>query len=88
MEDTYIVKGPNPYIEITRSVSFKKNIGNYQSLDLFVAQKAECKPEDADATSRRLVKWCQNQIAEDFADLQETHPEFFKADTTILKNAA
>lgn len=76
---------PNPFIEVTRSVSFKHNIGNYKSLEFYICEKAECRPEDAEATSRRLVKFCQNQIAQDFAELQETHPEFFLADTTVLK---
>lgn len=71
---------PNPFVEVTRSFSFKKNIGNYQSLDLFCSQKAECSPENAGKTSRMLIDFCRNEIAKDLEELQESHPEFFAGD--------
>jgi len=79
---------PNPFIEVTRSFSFKKNIGNYQSLDLFFSQKAECSPENAAQTSRMLVEFCRNEVAKDIAELQESHPEFFRADRLIIRPIA
>lgn len=49
-------------IEIARSFSYKLNMGNYESRDFFCSQKAECKPEDAEATSDALHDFCKKQV--------------------------
>ncbi len=53
---------PARQVEIVRSVSFKLNLGNYQSMDFFCSQKAACDPEDADSTSADLYEWCYEQV--------------------------
>jgi len=49
-------------VEIVRSVSFKLNLGNYQSMDFFCSQKAACLPEEADTVSADLYEWCFDQV--------------------------
>jgi hypothetical protein len=54
---------PTPgQVEIVRSVSFKLNLGNYQSMDFFCSQKAQCAPADADNISADLYEWCYEQV--------------------------
>jgi hypothetical protein len=52
----------NGLVEIARSFSYKLNMGNYESRDFFCSQKAECKPEDAEATSDALHDFCKKQV--------------------------
>ena len=59
------VRQPNPtpvLVEIARSYSFKLNVGNYESRDFFCSQKAECRPEEAEAVSERLYEFCRRQV--------------------------
>ena len=58
-------------IEIGRSVSFKLNLGNYQSMDFFVSQKAQCDPDDADTVSTSLYEWCYEQVMDSVRDVKE-----------------
>lgn len=53
---------PSHYVEVARSFSFKLNVGNYESRDFFCSQKAECKAEDAEATSEKLHAFCRTQV--------------------------
>lgn len=53
---------PARQVEIVRSVSFKLNLGNYQSMDFFCSQKAACQPEEADSVSADLYEWCYDQV--------------------------
>lgn len=53
---------PSPYVEVARSFSYKLNVGNYESRDFFCSQKAECKAEDAEATSEKLHAFCRAQV--------------------------
>lgn len=53
-----------PLIGITRSFSFKLNLGNYESADFFCSQRAECDPAMADEVSRDLDQFCQDEVAE------------------------
>lgn len=48
--------------EIVRSVSFKLNLGNYQSMDFFCSQKAQCRPEDAEEVSLGLYEFCYEEV--------------------------
>lgn len=52
----------NGMIEVARSFSFKLNAGNYESRDFFCSQKAECLPENAEATSEALHAFCKAQV--------------------------
>ncbi len=51
-----------PLTEITRSFSFKLNVGNYESRDFFCSQKGECTFEDAEAVSEALHDFCKRQV--------------------------
>jgi hypothetical protein len=49
-------------IGITRSFSYKLNLGDYQSADFFCSQRAECSPEMAEEVSRDLDQFCQDEV--------------------------
>ena len=51
-------------IGITRSFSYKLNLGDYQSADFFCSQRAECDPSMATELSRDLDQFCQDEVAE------------------------
>lgn len=57
-------------IEIVRSVSFKLNLGNYESMDFFCSQKAQCDPADADEVSLSLYEWCCDQVNNSVAEVR------------------
>lgn len=56
--------------EVVRSVSFKLNLGNYQSMDFFCSQKARCAQEEADSVSTDLYDWCYDQVMESVKDVK------------------
>jgi hypothetical protein len=56
---------PEPQIEIARSFSFKKNLGNYESADFFCSAKKQCKQEDEEATSQALYDFCRKEVLKD-----------------------
>ena len=49
-------------VEVVRSVAFKLNLGNYQSMDFFCSQKAQCPADEVDATSADLHEWCYEEV--------------------------
>ena len=51
-------------VEVVRSVSFKLNLGNYQSMDFFCSQKAQCGADEVDSVSADLYDWCYDQVME------------------------
>ena len=51
-------------IGITRSFSYKLNLGDYQSADFFCSQRAECDPAMAQEVSRDLDQFCQDEVRE------------------------
>lgn len=57
-------------VEITRSISFKLNLGNYQSMDFFCSQKAQCDAAEADQTAADLSEWCYDQVMQDVAKVK------------------
>ncbi len=58
-------------VEIVRSVSFKLNLGNYQSMDFFCSQKAQCAPDMADEVSVDLYDWCYDQVMDSVREVQK-----------------
>ena len=56
--------------EVVRSVSFKLNLGNYQSMDFFVSQKAQCDTSEVDQVSADLYDWCYDQVMESVRDVK------------------
>ncbi len=49
-------------IEVARSFSYKLNIGNYQSLDFFCSEKAECLEAEREAKSQALYSFCKAEV--------------------------
>jgi hypothetical protein len=62
---------PQSVREVVRSVSFKLNLGNYQSMDFFCSQKAQCAAEDAEEVSTDLYDWCYDQVMASVKDVQQ-----------------
>ena len=57
-------------VEVVRSVSFKLNLGNYQSMDFFCSQKAQCPADEVDTVSADLYDWCYDQVMESVRDVK------------------
>ena len=66
---------PSGIVEVVRSVSFKLNLGNYQSMDFFCSQKAQCLPEEADSVSTDLYDWCYDQVMASVAEVKRKQAE-------------
>ena len=58
---------PRTQIEIVRSFSFKKNLGNYEMADFFCSEKVVCDPEDAEKMSDALYQFCKKEVAKSVA---------------------
>ncbi len=62
-------------ITVVRSFSYKLNIGNYQSVDFFASQKAECFEAEAEETSRKVYQFCKREVLRDLNEyLEENRP--------------
>jgi hypothetical protein len=55
-------KVAKPMIEVTRSFSFKRNLGNYQMADYFCSAKKECKESEMAKTSDELYTFCRAEV--------------------------
>jgi len=66
---------PERTVEIVRSVSFKLNLGNYQSMDFFCSQKAQCLEGDRDSTSADLYAWCFEQVMDSVREVRRRQAE-------------
>ncbi len=64
------VPADGPMVKITRSFSFKKNLGNYQSCDFFTSQTAECRADKASEFSQGLYEWCEEQTMMNVRDVE------------------
>lgn len=49
-------------VSISRSFSFKLNLGNYQSMDFFSCQTTECLASEVPAKSEILHKFCKQEV--------------------------
>ena len=49
-------------IYITRSFSFKLNLGNYQMADFFCSQSSECFEKQAEKSSEALYEFCKKEV--------------------------
>lgn len=67
-------------IEITRSFTFKKNLGNYQSADFFMSQKAECYEDEAEKISEAIHEFCKKEVMKSVNGFTEEKKEV-KEDT-------
>lgn len=66
-------------VTISRSFSFKLNVGQYESRDFFCAQKAECAAEDMDTISDALHTFCKRQVMASVRDYQDHAAAQFSA---------
>ena len=62
-------------IGITRSFSYKLNLGDYQSADFFCSQRAECDPSMATEVSRDLDQFCQDEVREAILNFKRARAE-------------
>ena len=56
-------------IEITRSFSQKKNLGNYETLDSFCSAKIECDINEVEEKSKMLDEIVQREVNKTLAGL-------------------
>ena len=49
-------------VEIARSFTYKKNLGNFQSADFFCSAKAECKASEAGEKSEKMYEFCKKEV--------------------------
>ena len=70
-----VAKTESQIVEITRSFSFKLNLGNYQSADFFCSQKAQARPEDAEEVSLSLYEFCYDQVMESVQEVRRKQAE-------------
>lgn len=61
---------PSRQVEIVRSVSFKLNLGGYQSMDFFCSRKEQCGKDEADTVSADLYEWCYEQVLDAAKEVQ------------------
>lgn len=66
-------------VEITRSFSYKLNVGNYESRDFFACQKAECALDEAEEISERLHAFCKAQVMRAVREYQQEAAAQFSA---------
>lgn len=52
-------------MEISKSVSLKVNIGDYQTVDLFCNIKSECEEKDLEKVGAKLHDYCVKEITKD-----------------------
>lgn len=53
---------PPVMTSITRSFSYKLNVGNYESRDFFCSQNLQCELRDAATNSQMLYEFCEEQV--------------------------
>ncbi len=73
MELDLLLKSPPKIqgrVEISRSYTHKKNVGNYESRDFFCAQRVECAAEDADAIGELVYQWCKRSVLRSVAEYE------------------
>jgi hypothetical protein len=75
-------------VEITKSFSFKLNLGNYQSADFFVSQKAQCDDDEKDVVGADLYDWCYEQVMAEVRDLQNKQAKKQRASEAQTRGAA
>ena len=63
-----IIEKPSRIVEVARSFSYKRNVGNYESRDFFCSQKAECREDEAEEVSDKLHAFCKAQVLKSVAE--------------------
>lgn len=60
-------------VEVTRSFTYKLNLGNYQSADFFCSQKLEVEEDKAEEASKKLIEFCKKEVARDVAKFKKAN---------------
>ena len=55
-------EAPSKIIEVVSGFTFKVNVGNYQSADFFLSQKAECREGDREKKVDEIHAFCRRQV--------------------------
>lgn len=80
-EDKYLLSVPAQaasapvMTEITRSFTYRLNVGNYESRDFFCSQKAQCPLADAETVSDQLYQFCKSQVLKAVKDYTAARAE-------------
>ena len=74
-------------VKVTRSFSFKMNLGTYESADFFCSQQADCAAADADSVSADLYEFCMDEVMKAVVDLKRRRTAK-EADREQRRNAA
>jgi hypothetical protein len=77
MDEKYLIRPESrdvaeETIEITKSFSLKRNLGNYESADFFTSAKKRTVTSDAERTSDLLYQFCKSQVMKDIRAFEET----------------
>ncbi len=62
-----------PMCEITRSFTFKLNVGNYESRDFFCSQKVTVPLAEAEEASKRVFDFCRKEVMRDVMEYKKQH---------------
>ena len=81
-------------VEVARSFSRKINLGNYETADFFCSQKAEATEKDAKKVSKKLAKFCEEEVMKSVGEYGLNHlpipksPNLTKTDFIEAKKEA
>lgn len=53
-------------MEITKSISFKVNLGDFQNVDFFCSAKLEAKEGEEEKVAQELYDFCAKQLEKDY----------------------
>ncbi len=59
-------------IEVTRSFSMKRNLGNYESADFFASAKKKCRGIEAERTADLLYQFCKSEVLKSIRNFEES----------------
>lgn len=57
-------------VKVTRSFSFKINLGNYENADFFCSETVECAPELAEGVSADVHDFCIEEVGKSIAEFK------------------
>ena len=58
-------------VKVTRSFSYKLNLGNYENVDFFCSQTVECRPDLADGVSADVHEFCVEEVGKSIKEFRE-----------------
>lgn len=67
-------------VEVSRSFTFKVNLGGYQTADFYCGQRAEVPEKEATKKSEQLYAFCKEEVMKSIASfLKEREPKETKS---------